>query len=125
MDCFTVLLMTLRVGQATSGLPLFLPRVVNRGCSLRLSTPTQPSSTGRQMAGRSWSVRLGELPVGFRRSISTSGTITDLNNANEVLTGASMNRSRTMLGFTLQASDKAQEAFVSGINSFYQCRSVR
>jgi dipeptidyl aminopeptidase/acylaminoacyl peptidase len=43
----------------------------------------------------------------------TTGTVIDLNKGNEVLGAISMNRSRNMLGFTMQAPDKAPEAFVS------------
>jgi dipeptidyl aminopeptidase/acylaminoacyl peptidase len=47
-----------------------------------------------------------------------SGGITDLNRGSEVLGGVSMNPSRTMLGFTMQASDKAPEAFVTRVGEF-------
>ena len=46
-----------------------------------------------------------------------TGTVTDLNKGNEVFGAISMNRSRNMLGFTLQAPDKAPEAFVSGASA--------
>jgi dipeptidyl aminopeptidase/acylaminoacyl peptidase len=46
-----------------------------------------------------------------------TGTMTDLNKGNEVFGAISMNRSRNMLGFTLQAPDKAPEAFVSNANT--------
>ena len=48
----------------------------------------------------------------------SSGGITDLNKGSEVLGAVSMNPSRTMLGFTMQASDKAPEAFVTRIGEF-------
>jgi dipeptidyl aminopeptidase/acylaminoacyl peptidase len=47
-----------------------------------------------------------------------SGTITDFNKGQEVIGAVSLNRSRTMLGFTLQGSDRAPEAFVSQIGTF-------
>jgi dipeptidyl aminopeptidase/acylaminoacyl peptidase len=47
-----------------------------------------------------------------------SGNITELNKRNEVVGSLSLNSSGTMLGFTLQSSDKAPEAFVSGVKSF-------
>jgi dipeptidyl aminopeptidase/acylaminoacyl peptidase len=47
-----------------------------------------------------------------------SGGITDLNTRSEVLGNVSLNQSRTMLGFTMQSSDKAPEAFISRINEF-------
>ena len=47
-----------------------------------------------------------------------SGTITDLNKGNEVLGSIALNRSRTMLGFTLQTSERAPEAFVTRVGEF-------
>ncbi|HKO45019.1 MAG TPA: S9 family peptidase [Pyrinomonadaceae bacterium] len=47
-----------------------------------------------------------------------SGAVTDLNNGNEVLGAVSFNNSRSMIGFTMQSSDKAAEAFVTGVQSF-------
>lgn len=47
-----------------------------------------------------------------------SNAIAELNKGNEVVAGMSLNRTRTMMGFTLQASDRAPEAFVSTIKSF-------
>ncbi len=47
-----------------------------------------------------------------------ANAIAELNKGNEVIGAPSFNRSRTMLGFTLQASDKPPEAYVSGIKSF-------
>src|SRR5688572_31634505 len=38
-----------------------------------------------------------------------SGAITDLNKGNEVLGAVSLNNSRSMIGFTMQSSDKAPE----------------
>jgi dipeptidyl aminopeptidase/acylaminoacyl peptidase len=55
--------------------------------------------------------RLAALDVG-------SGAITEVNKGNEVIGGASMNHSGTMLGFTLQAPDRAPEAFVSSVGGF-------
>ena len=48
----------------------------------------------------------------------TSNTITELNKGNEVIGAPSFNRSRTMLGFILQANDKPPEAYVTGIKNF-------
>ncbi len=48
----------------------------------------------------------------------TSGAVTDLNKGNEVLGAVSFNNSRSMIGFTMQSSDKAPEAFVTSIQSF-------
>ena len=47
-----------------------------------------------------------------------SGAITDVNKGNEVLTAVSFNSSRNMMGFTMQSSNKAPEAFVSSVQSF-------
>ena len=47
-----------------------------------------------------------------------SNTITELNKGNEVIGGPSMNRSQTMIGFTLQSTDKAPEAYVSPVACF-------
>ncbi|HVQ36379.1 MAG TPA: S9 family peptidase [Pyrinomonadaceae bacterium] len=47
-----------------------------------------------------------------------TGAITELNKGNEVFGGFSLNRAGTMLGFTMQAPDKAPEAYVSGIGNF-------
>ncbi|MGH9958232.1 MAG: hypothetical protein ACREBC_14060, partial [Pyrinomonadaceae bacterium] len=47
-----------------------------------------------------------------------SNAIAELNKNNEVIAGMSLNRARTMMGFALQASDRAPEAFVSSIKSF-------
>jgi dipeptidyl aminopeptidase/acylaminoacyl peptidase len=47
-----------------------------------------------------------------------SNTITELNKGNEVIGGASLNRSQTMMGFTLQTSDKAPEAYVTQVIRF-------
>ncbi|MEO8435189.1 MAG: S9 family peptidase [Pyrinomonadaceae bacterium] len=47
-----------------------------------------------------------------------SNKFTELNKGSEVLGAFSLNRSRTMIGFTLQASDKAPEAFVSSVDKF-------
>lgn len=48
----------------------------------------------------------------------SSGSITELNKGNEVLGSFSLNRNHTLLGFTMQAVDRAPEAFVTGINNF-------
>ena len=48
----------------------------------------------------------------------TSNAIAQLNKGNEVIGAPSFNRSRTMLGFVLQANDKPPEAYVTSINSF-------
>jgi len=47
-----------------------------------------------------------------------SGAITDLNKGNEVLGAVSLNNSRSMIGFTMQSSDKAPEAFVTSVQNF-------
>ncbi len=47
-----------------------------------------------------------------------SGAIADLNKGNEVIGGATFNSDRNMIGFTMQSSDKAPEAFVTSIQSF-------
>ncbi|MBA2524374.1 MAG: S9 family peptidase [Pyrinomonadaceae bacterium] len=47
-----------------------------------------------------------------------SNAITELNKENEVISGPSLNRSQTMMGFTLQTNDKAPEAYVSQITNF-------
>src|SRR5918993_10610 len=47
-----------------------------------------------------------------------SGVVTDLNKGNEVIGAVSFNNSRNMIGFTMQSSDKAPEAFVTGIQKF-------
>jgi dipeptidyl aminopeptidase/acylaminoacyl peptidase len=47
-----------------------------------------------------------------------SGAVTEINKGNEVLGSFSLNRNRTVLGFTMQASDKAPEAFVSSMSNF-------
>ena len=47
-----------------------------------------------------------------------SGAVTDLNKGNEVLGAVSLNNSRNMIGFTMQSSDKAAEAFVTSVQSF-------
>ncbi|MFN2494051.1 MAG: prolyl oligopeptidase family serine peptidase [Pyrinomonadaceae bacterium] len=47
-----------------------------------------------------------------------TGAISEINKRNEVLGSFNLNRNRMMLGFTMQALDKAPEAFVSNINSF-------
>src|SRR5712691_719191 len=47
-----------------------------------------------------------------------SNSITELNKGNEVIGNLSLNNSRTTLGFTMQASDKAPEAFISKVNNF-------
>jgi len=48
----------------------------------------------------------------------STGSVSELNRGNEVLGSLSLNRSHTMLGFTMQAPDKAPEAFVTSINNF-------
>ena len=47
-----------------------------------------------------------------------SGAVTDINKGNEVLGAFSFNNSRSMIGFTMQSSDKAPEAFVTSVQSF-------
>ncbi len=47
-----------------------------------------------------------------------SNAIVEFNKGDEVLGGASLNRERTILGFTLQRSDQAPEAYVTGTKSF-------
>lgn len=47
-----------------------------------------------------------------------SNAISELNKGIEVIGALSLNRSREMLGFTLQSSDRASEAFVTSINNF-------
>ncbi len=49
---------------------------------------------------------------------ANNGTVKDLNNGNELIGATSLNRSRTAFAFTLQAPDKAPEAFVSNVSSF-------
>jgi dipeptidyl aminopeptidase/acylaminoacyl peptidase len=48
----------------------------------------------------------------------STGAIAELNKGNEVLSGISLNAAGTMLGFTMQANDKAPEAFVTSTQSF-------
>jgi len=47
-----------------------------------------------------------------------SGAVTEINKGNEVLGAFSLNRNGTVLGFTMQAADKAPEAFVSSTSNF-------
>jgi dipeptidyl aminopeptidase/acylaminoacyl peptidase len=47
-----------------------------------------------------------------------ANAITEFNKGNEVISGPSLNRSQTMIGFTLQTNDKAPEAHVTQITSF-------
>jgi dipeptidyl aminopeptidase/acylaminoacyl peptidase len=47
-----------------------------------------------------------------------SNAIVELNKGNEVIGGPSLNRSQTIIGFTLQTNDKAPEAYVSQIANF-------
>lgn len=47
-----------------------------------------------------------------------SNAIVEFNKGNEVIGGASLNRDRTILGFTLQANDKAPEAYITTTKSF-------
>ena len=47
-----------------------------------------------------------------------SGTISDFNKGEEVVSGVTFNSSRNMLGFTMQSSDKAPEAFVTSVQRF-------
>ena len=47
-----------------------------------------------------------------------SNAITELNKGNEVISGPSLNRSQTMMGFTLQTNDRAPEAYVSQVAAF-------
>jgi len=47
-----------------------------------------------------------------------SGAMTEINKGNEVLGSLSMSRNGLMLGFTMQSSDKAPEAFVSSVSNF-------
>src|SRR5688572_7231673 len=47
-----------------------------------------------------------------------SGAVSDFNKGNEVLGAVSFNNSRSMIGFTMQSSDKAPEAFVTTVQSF-------
>jgi len=48
----------------------------------------------------------------------TTGVITEINKGNEVLSSFSMDHNGTVLGFTMQSSDKAPEAFVSSLGNF-------
>lgn len=48
----------------------------------------------------------------------STGAMSELNKGNEVLGSLSQNRSHTMLGFTMQAADRAPEAFVTSVNNF-------
>ncbi len=48
----------------------------------------------------------------------STGAIIDLNKGNEVLSGVSLNGARNMLSFTMQSTDKAPEAFVTGTQNF-------
>jgi dipeptidyl aminopeptidase/acylaminoacyl peptidase len=47
-----------------------------------------------------------------------SNAITEFNKGNEVISGPSLNRSQTMMAFTLQTSDRAPEAHVTQISNF-------
>jgi dipeptidyl aminopeptidase/acylaminoacyl peptidase len=72
------------------------------------------SADGRQLyfaETRGTVSRLGAIDV-------NSNKVTELNKGNEVIAAFSLNRSGTTLGFTLQAPDKAPEAFVSGVARF-------
>ena len=52
-------------------------------------------------------------------SLDTAGNvIAELNQAGGVLTGVSLNRTGTMMGFTMQASDRAPEAYVTRIDAY-------
>lgn len=47
-----------------------------------------------------------------------SNAITEFNKGSEVIGGPTLNRARTMFGFTLQATDKAPEAYVTHYQNF-------
>jgi dipeptidyl aminopeptidase/acylaminoacyl peptidase len=47
-----------------------------------------------------------------------NGAVTEINKGNEVLGNLSLSRKGTVIGFTMQAPDKAPEAFVSSTSSF-------
>ncbi len=47
-----------------------------------------------------------------------SNAIAEFNKGNEVIGAPSLNRAQTMLGFSLQASDRAPEAYVTHVKSF-------
>jgi len=47
-----------------------------------------------------------------------SNAIIELNKGNELISAPSLNRSQTMMGFTLQTSNQAPEAYVSQITNF-------
>jgi len=48
----------------------------------------------------------------------SSNAISELNKGNEVIGGVSLNQNRAVFGFTMQASDRAPEAYVSHTKSF-------
>jgi dipeptidyl aminopeptidase/acylaminoacyl peptidase len=47
-----------------------------------------------------------------------ANAVTELNKGNEVIGAPALNNSRAIIGFTLQAPDKAPEAYVSSTNAF-------
>ncbi len=47
-----------------------------------------------------------------------SNAITEINAGNEVITGLSLNRSHTLLGFTMQSTEKPPEAYTSSVTNF-------
>jgi dipeptidyl aminopeptidase/acylaminoacyl peptidase len=93
----------------SGGTPKLLPETFDAGPSL-----VDWSADGQKFflsETRGTVTRISAIDIG-------SGAITDFNKGGEVLAGVSMNPSRTMLGFTMQASDRAPEAFVTRINEF-------
>ena len=83
------------------------------------TSDAQPNILDWSADGRSiyFSETLGTVSRIYSLDV-TSNAITELNKGNEVIAAPSFNRSRTMLGFVLQANDKPPEAYVTATKNF-------
>jgi dipeptidyl aminopeptidase/acylaminoacyl peptidase len=93
------------------------------GGAPRLLTETFDAQPGViDWSADSAKIYLNEI-IGTVTRISTidvsSGAINDLNTGSELMGTVAMNRSRNMLGFTMQAPDKLPEAYVTSLNNFH------
>lgn len=102
-----------------SGTVTLMPTAGGPAKALAASYDGQPNLVGWSADGKSiyFSEARGTGTRLYTASAAT-GAIMEVNKSSGVLNGIDLNYSRTMLGFAMQASDRAPEAFVSRADDF-------
>jgi dipeptidyl aminopeptidase/acylaminoacyl peptidase len=104
---------------AQSGLIHVIPATGGQPRALAASHDGQPNIAGWSADGRAilFSEARGTGTQLYALDVA-SNRITEIGDSRQVLGGVNVNRARTVIGFTAQASDRAPEAYVSPADKF-------